>query len=338
MPPSDEMLRQGIKDKLTPWIEKLKCDGDVEKQWFYKKRFLEKLRHKEIAIETDKANEQHYEVPTEFFTTVLGRRLKYSGCFWPDGAKSIEEAEDASLQIICDRAKIQDGQKVMDLGSGWGSFALYVLEKYPNCNVTTVSNSRTQQAHIKSRAENAGWSDRLETNVADANVFNTEKKFDSIVSIEMFEHMKNYEKLFQRVSSWLEPTGFLYTQVLCHKEFAYNFDSEKGSDTEWMARNFFSGGTMPSADLFLYFQNDVCLVDHWRLNGNHYSKTLEAWLVRLDQNKEAVDKIFIDTYGAEESRKHMFNWRLFFIFCSEAFGYSEGNEWIVASHLFKKRT
>lgn len=337
MAPTDEQLRQGVRDRLEPWIKKLQCGGDVEKQWYYKRRFLEGLRSAQIAIETDKANEQHYEVPTKFFLTVLGERLKYSGCIWSEDTKTLEEAEDASLAQICERARIEDGQAVMDLGCGWGALALYVCEKFPACRVTAVSNSATQRELIQARAEQRGFSGRLEVITEDANVFVTDQRFDRIVSIEMFEHMKNYERLFQRVSSWLKPHGMLFTQVLCHKEFAYNFNTSEGSDTEWMAKNFFSGGTMPSADLFLYFQNDVTIVDHWRINGKNYSKTLEAWLRLLDERKDKVTEILNEAYGAKDGPKHLFNWRLFFIFCSEVFGYEDGNQWVLAHHLFKKK-
>lgn len=332
---ADEPLRNGVRANMEAWLQKLECGGDLEKQAFFKKKFITRLRDSPVAIETEKANEQHYEVPTELFLTILGKRLKYSGCQWPEGVDSLEEAEDLSLQSYCDKAGLEDDHSVLDLGCGWGSLSLYICEKYPKCKVTCVSNSNTQRQLIQNRAQTLGYQGRLECITADANVFTTAKRFDRIFSIEMFEHMKNYDILMQRVSSWLKPSGKLFIQVLCHRLHPYAFDTKQGSDTEWMAKNFFSGGTMPSVDLFLYFQNGVKIQDFWVINGTNYSKTLEAWLSKLDQNKDKVMNILRQAYG-DDADQQLFNWRLFFIFCSEVFGYKGGNEWIISQHLFKK--
>ncbi|PVD34768.1 hypothetical protein C0Q70_06045 [Pomacea canaliculata] len=332
---ADAALREGVRSNMEMWIRKLECDGDVEKQHIFKKKFISRLRQSVIAEATDKANEQHYEVPTEFFQTVLGSRLKYSCCYWPENVTTLDEAEIASLQKYCELAQLEDGQEVMDLGCGWGSFGLYICERFPKCHVTCVSNSNTQRQFIQSLAQTKGFSDRLEVVTADANMFVTSKKYDRIVSIEMFEHMKNYEMLFQRVSSWLKPSGFLFLQVFCHRQYPYAFDVKPGSDTEWMAKNFFTGGTMPSMDLFLHFQKDVTLVDFWVLNGQHYSKTLEAWLQKMDANIDKVMEIFTKEYGSDAEQQKS-NWRLFFIFCSEVFGFKKGNEWHISYQLFKK--
>ncbi|XP_064636303.1 uncharacterized protein LOC135493184 [Lineus longissimus] len=334
---SDQALREGVRQNLSHWIMKLECGGDVEKQQEFKRKFLNKLKQSVVAIETDTANEQHYEVPTEFFKTVLGKRLKYSCCQFPTEETTLDQAEELSLQQVCQLAMVKDGQAVMDLGCGWGSLGFFICERYPNCVVTCVSNSATQRQHIEGEADKRGYHKRLECITADANHFNTEKRYDRVISLEMFEHMRNYETLMARVSRWLKPSGMLFTQILCHREFPYAFDTKRGADTEWMARNFFSGGTMPSADLFLYFQKDLVLLDHWKVNGVHYSKTLEAWLQIMDQNIEKVKDSFARAYGKDAVDQQIFNWRLFFMFCSEVFGYKEGNEWMVSYHLFKKR-
>ncbi|XP_019625206.1 PREDICTED: (S)-coclaurine N-methyltransferase-like [Branchiostoma belcheri] len=334
--PSDEEVRGGVQGSLKYWVGKLECGGDVEKQWFYKQKFIKKLRESDIALETDKANEQHYEVPTEYFTTVLGKWRKYSCCYWPEGVNDLEQAEEAMMKMYAEKAKLEDGHAVMDLGCGWGAMTLWVLQNYPQCTVVCVSNSQTQREYIEGEARKRGFGNRLEAVTADANVFSTDKTFDRIFSIEMFEHMRNYERLFQKVSSWLKPDGLLFTQILCHREFPYAFDTRQDADTEWMAKHFFTGGTMPSADLFLYFQEEVCLVDHWRLNGKHYTKTLDTWLEKLDANIDQVREIMTKTYG-EGAAKQIFNWRMFFMFCSEVFQYKEGNEWMVSFHLFRKR-
>lgn len=333
----DEALRETVRQNLQVWLEKLRCGGDVESKMEYKQKFIKHLKKAPVAINTTDANEQHYEVPTAFYLQCLGERMKYSSAIWPDNETTLEESEDAMLKLICKRAQVKDGQVIMDLGCGWGVTSLWILEKYPNCTVVAVSNSRTQKEFIEGHARDKGFAERLTCITADANVFDIEQRFDRIISIEMFEHMKNYQTLMKRVASWLKPEGLLFTQILCHKEFAYSFNSSKGSNTEWMARNFFSGGTMPSSDLFLYFQDDLGILDHWNINGKHYSKTLEAWLVRLDSNKAKAMEVLEASYGKDKAPLQMFNWRLFFIYCAEVFGYEDGNEWIVAHHLFEKR-
>ncbi|XP_076467775.1 uncharacterized protein LOC143298736 [Babylonia areolata] len=332
---SDDTLREAVRQNMAVWIQKLECGGDVEKQHHFKKRFLSRLRHSGIAEDTDKANEQHYEVPTDFFLTVLGSRLKYSCCYWPEGINTLDEAEEASLQKYCELSRLEDGHSVMDLGCGWGSFGLYVCEKFPRCRVTCVSNSGTQRQLIEARAQQRGFAERLQVITADANTFHTASRFDRIVSIEMFEHMKNYELLFQRVSTWLKPSGLLFLQVFCHRQHPYAFDVKPGSDTEWMAKNFFTGGTMPSMDLFLHFQRDLSLVESWVLSGQHYQRTLDAWLAKMDTNRDQVMEILQKAYGSD-SEQQKFNWRLFFIFCSEVFGYKGGNEWHITYQLFRK--
>jgi len=333
----DVPLRESIRSALDGWLEKLNCGGDVEKKLQYKQKFVKKLKEMPIAIKTVDANQQHYEVPTDFYLTVLGARSKFSSCYYPTGKESLDQAEDAMLDLVCQRSGLQDGDIVMDLGCGWGATGLWILEKYPNCKVTCVSNSRTQGAHIRETGRVRGYDDRLTVITADANEFDTGYRFDTIISIEMFEHMKNYEQLLKKVSSWLKPNGRLFTHILCHREYTYHFDSDRGSDTEWMAQHFFSGGTMPSSDLFLYFQNDLSIIGHWNVNGIHYSRTLEAWLELMDDNIEKCREIFAREYGPDEVEKQIANWRMFFIHCSEVFACHNGNEWIVAHHLFRKK-
>ncbi|XP_074656082.1 uncharacterized protein LOC141909537 [Tubulanus polymorphus] len=334
---TDAELKTDLNKMLDFWIGKLECNGDAVKQHEFKRKFIRKLRNADIAIETDTANDQHYQVPTKYFKEILGKRMKYSSCVWPDNSNSLEEAEDYSLSIICKRAQVEDGQTIMDLGCGWGATGLYICEKYPNCKVVFVSNSETQHDYIIDEAKRLGFDDRIEHIKANANTFDTEKKFDRVISIEMFEHMKNYDRLLAKISSWLKPDGLLLTQILCHLRFPYNFDASKDKDTEWMARNFFAGGTMPSADLFLYFQDDMIVTDQWLVNGKDYSKTLYTWLERLDAKREKVHEIFIEFYGADKADEMLANWRMFFIYCGEVFRYRDGNDWLTAFHLFKKR-
>lgn len=330
---SDTTLREAVRQSLDHWSEKLSCGHDVEQQHFFKRKFIENLKASPIASTPEKANEQHYEVPNEFFETVLGKRLKYSGCIFTPGVNNLDEAETHTLAVYCERAQLKDGHHVMDLGCGWGSLGLYILENYPRCTVTCVSNSATQKRYIE-KASGANRY-RLKVITADVNTFSTSDRFDRILSIEMFEHMKNYNSLLQKVSSWLQPDGLLFIQTFCHRQFPYAFNTKGGSDSEWMAKNFFTGGIMPSADLYLYFQRDLLTVDQWVINGSHYAKTLECWLRKLHQNKNRVVEILETAYGKSASQ-HLFNWRLFFIFCAEVFGYKQGNEWHVMNHLFRK--
>jgi len=333
----DEPIRQSIRDNLSIWRKKLDCDKDAVKKLQYKLKFVKELKTLPIAIETDIVNEQHYEVDTEFFKIVLGARKKYSSTFFPNDNTTLDEAEDAMLQLVCDRAKLVDGMVVMDLGCGWGVTGIWICEKYPKCKVTCISNSSTQAKYINDLAADKGYSARLNCITADANTFLPSIKYDRIISIEMFEHMKNYEQLMSRVASWLKPDGCLFTQILCHREYCYHFKRRKNdNETEWMAKHFFTGGTMPSSDLFLYFQKELTIEDHWNINGSHYSKTLEAWLNRLDANRDKVLDVFRHGYG-EDAEKQVFNWRMFFIYCSEAFAFDGGNDWLVSHHLFRKK-
>jgi len=331
----DFLTRIGMRLMCYKWATNLDCGGDVEKKQMYKNKFVDKLRTSPIAVETEKANEQHYEVPTEFYLKVLGNRLKYSSCYYPKGVTRLEDAEDEMFRMVCERVEMKDGLSALDLGCGWGSQTFWLLEHYPNSKITSLSNSNTQREFIQAEAKQRGYADRLTVITCDVNFFKTDQKFDRIISNEMFEHMKNYEILFRNVSTWLKDDGLLFVHILCHRDYAYSMTSKQD---DWMGRNFFSGGTMPSADLFLYFQNDFALRHHWRINGTHYSKTLEAWLEKLDAKQAECLAIMAKTYGAQEAKKKLFEWRNFFMFCSECFAYNRGNDWIVAHYVFHKKT
>ncbi|PAA65582.1 hypothetical protein BOX15_Mlig016255g2 [Macrostomum lignano] len=345
----DFTIREGIRSGMALWLEKLSCSGDAVQQLEHKKKFLAKLAAAPICLAGPESLEQHYEVPTEFFRLVLGPRMKYSCNLHSgietagagDAADDLAEAELRSLDTICQRAGIVDGMQVLDMGCGWGSLSLFLLERFPNCQVTAVSNSATQRLHIEERARQIpGGSQRLSVCTTDISDFQPgPNRFDRVVSIEMLEHMKNVGALFARVNDWLRPGGKLFSQILCHRQFAYNFDTRRNSDTEWMARNFFTGGSMFSADLFLHMQQHLRLEDLWLINGKHYSRTLEAWLRKLDAlPRDAARRALMGpSFAAQEADEQIANWRKFFIFCSEVFGYENGNQWMVAHHLFAKR-
>ncbi|WVZ79649.1 hypothetical protein U9M48_027204 [Paspalum notatum var. saurae] len=296
--------------------------------------FVHSLGEMPIAIETDKAKSQHYELPTAFFKLVLGRNLKYSSCYFTDGSSTLEDAEVAMMQLYCERAKLQDGQSILDVGCGWGSLSLYIAKKYRNCSVTGICNSTTQKAFIEEQCRENELSN-VEIIVADISKFEMERSFDRIISIEMFEHMKNYKSLLKKISTWMKEDSLLFVHLFCHKTFPYLF--EDSNDDDWITRYFFSGGTMPSANLLLYFQEDVSVVNHWLISGTHYARTSEEWLKRMDKSITSIRPIFEKTYGKESATKWIAYWRTFFIAVAELFGYNNGDEWMVAHYLFRKK-
>lgn len=295
---------------------------------------LHMLKHSEIAIETDKANEQHYELPTAFFQAVLGKRLKYSACFFPHDRTSLDEAEEFALQIYSDRAQLNDGQHILELGCGWGSFTLWMAERYPNAKITGVSNSATQRQYILAEAEQRGLNN-VEIITCDVNVLELEQgSFDRVVSVEMFEHVRNYQKLFEKIQSWLKVDGLLWCHIFCHRFLHYPFEIQ--SEYDWMSRYFFTGGLMPASSTFLHFQEHLELSKHWQWSGTHYEKTANAWLENMDRNAEQLKPLFEQVY-MQDADAWWQRWRIFFMACAELFGFEQGQEWVVGHFLFKKK-
>ncbi|MCH7383113.1 cyclopropane-fatty-acyl-phospholipid synthase family protein [Acinetobacter dispersus] len=295
---------------------------------------LNMLKHSQIAIETDKANEQHYELPTAFFEAVLGKRLKYSACFFPHDRTELDEAEEFALQIYSDRAQLNDGQHILELGCGWGSFTLWMAERYPNAKITAVSNSATQRQHILSKAEKYGLMN-IDVITCDVNVLELQQNtFDRVVSVEMFEHVRNYQKLFEKIQSWLKEDGLLWCHIFCHRFLHYPFEIK--SEYDWMSRYFFTGGLMPASSTFLHFQQHLELSQHWQWSGTHYEKTANAWLENMDRNAEQLKPLFEEVY-AQDAAAWWQRWRIFFMACAELFGFEQGQEWIVGHFLFKKK-
>jgi cyclopropane-fatty-acyl-phospholipid synthase len=289
---------------------------------------IAELRSSEIAIETAAANAQHYEVPPELFAAVLGPHLKYSGCYWPAGTRDLAAAEAAMLELSCQRAQLADGQRVLDLGCGWGSLSLWAAERYPASQITAVSNSHAQRGIIEARARRRGLTN---LRVITADVRSLElapASFDRVVSIEMFEHMRNYAVLMRRIAGWLRPAGRLFVHVFAHARYAYPFEDRGASD--WMAREFFTGGLMPSVGLLRAFQDDMELVAEWDLDGTHYARTAEAWHANLLARED-------DIVAIVGSRRSFQRWRVFFLACAEMFGYARGREWRIAHYLFAPR-
>ncbi|MDA7438051.1 cyclopropane-fatty-acyl-phospholipid synthase family protein [Candidatus Pseudothioglobus singularis] len=295
--------------------------------------WIDVLKESPIALVPEKANEQHYEVPPRLFELVLGDRLKYSSGLWPEGVSSLDESEVAMLKLTIQRAGLVDGQDVLELGCGWGSLTLYMAECFPKSKITAVSNSNDQRQFIEERCEERNLKN-VEIITADMNDFETAKLFDRVVSIEMFEHMRNYEKLLGRVNVWLRNKGKLFVHIFSHQKIAYPF--EDNDDADWMAREFFSGGQMPSHRLLMSFPGQMKIEKDWRVSGTHYEKTSLAWLQKMDKNKAEVLELFKKTYGESDANSWFQRWRIFFMSCEVLFGFNRGSEWGVSHYLFEK--
>lgn len=328
----DPLVRAGIRSLLKQRVASLPLDN-AEARRAYLAGFIHAMAGAPIAPVPEQANAQHYEVPPEFFRRVLGPRLKYSACYWPLSATGLDEAEAATLRKTCDRAAVADGQRILELGCGWGSLSLWMAGHYPTSRIVAVSNSRSQREYILNRAAEAGLAN-LEVITRDMNDFDTGERFDRVVSVEMFEHMRNWPRLFRRVAGWLEPEGLFFMHVFCHRALPYLFEVRDESD--WMSRHFFSGGMMPSFDLPTQIEAPLELLARWHWNGGHYEKTANAWLANMDRNKDELWSILAETYGADSVRMWWTRWRIFFMACAELFGFRQGTEWGVGHYLFRR--
>lgn len=327
----DPLIRLGVRQKTKSRIKSLEKMDVAEKEAFLMD-FIKERSQGPIAINTGDANDQHYEVPSKFFDLVLGKHKKYSCAYWEEG-DSLDDAEERMLDLVCKRAGIEDGQKILDLGCGWGSFSLYAAICFPNAHITAVSNSNNQRNYIEEIAERKSIKN-LKVTTCDINDLVLDEKFDRAVSIEMFEHMRNYHALFKKVAEFLNDQGKLFVHVFCHCQVPFTYEVKSSSD--WMAKYFFTGGTMPSRDMFHFFNHDLRVIQQWAVNGNHYSKTLEAWLKKMDKQKDLVMPILEEREGPEHSVKWWSYWRIFFIACSEFFAINGGGEYFVAHYLFEK--
>ena len=329
----DTLVRYGIRRLL---VERLREEdkGEPGAQRRHLMELVERLKASPIAINTGEANEQHYELPCDFFQKVLGPHLKYSSCYYLHPADTLEQAEARMLALTAERARLKDGDRILELGCGWGSLSLWMAGAFPNSTITAVSNSRTQKQFIDARAAERGLKN-LTIVTSDMNVldFPGGTAFDRVVSVEMFEHMRNWPALLERIRTWLHPSGKLFLHVFSHAQFAYPYEDRGPGD--WMARYFFTGGIMPSHRMIYNFNEDLQVEKDWRINGNHYSRTLEDWLKNLDANRKPALALFDQVYGPSESLKWLVRWRVFLMACSELFSYRGGEEWGVSHYLLQ---
>ena len=328
----DTVARFGMRRLMRERLKTETVDAG-EGQWERYRHRLQQLRDSAVAVHTDAANSQHYEVPATFFETVLGDHLKYSACHWSPGTANLSEAEAQMLALSCERADLKDGQRVLELGCGWGSLTLWIAQHYPNSRITAMSNSASQREHILERAASHGLTN-VEVITCDVNAFETEQRFDRVVSVEMFEHVRNYEVLMRRIAGWLVEGGALFVHIFCHRELMYPFEEHDESD--WMSRHFFTGGLMPAEDTLLRFQGALAIEEQWRVSGTHYERTANAWLENIDARRAQVLPVLEAAYGGDAAR-WLQRWRMFFMACAELFGYDNGREWMVAHYRFRRR-
>jgi cyclopropane-fatty-acyl-phospholipid synthase len=328
----DAVIRHGIRRYCAARLQSER-GGSLEATWQRFRDVLADLRSSPLAIETEAANAQHYELPPRFFERCLGAHLKYSACWWDADTSGLDDAERQMLALYGARAELADGQQILELGCGWGSLTLWMAARFPAARITAVSNSHGQREFIEARCRERGLAN-VRVITQDINTLQLRSEtFDRVVSIEMFEHVRNYRHLMARIAGWLRPGGKLFVHIFCHRDLMYPFETE-GSDN-WMGRHFFTGGLMPAADTLLHFQQHLAIEEQWRLSGTHYEKTANAWLANHDRNADEVMDVLETAYGRDAALWNQ-RWRMFWMSCAELFGYAGGNEWMVGHYRFAK--
>jgi cyclopropane-fatty-acyl-phospholipid synthase len=329
----DALVRQGIRHLCAQRLRE-ETAGGLDQRAARFAECIEMLRESPVAIHTAEANAQHYELPPAFFQLCLGKRLKYSGCYYTHGHESLDEAEVAMLELYGDRAELKDGQSILELGCGWGSLTLWMAESYPNAKIVAVSNSNQQREFIESQCRQRQLLN-VRAITQDVNRLELDpEQFDRCVSVEMFEHMRNYEILLSRIAGWLRPGGKLFVQIFAHATLMYPFETAGASN--WMGRHFFTGGLMPASDTLLWFQRDLKIERRWHIDGTHYQRTANHWLANQDSRRDQVMSTFVTAYGRKAAALWFQRWRMFWMSCAELFGYANGREWLVAHYRFAR--
>jgi len=327
----DALVRLGIRALCKRRLA-AELAGNAEQQAVRFQAGIESLRESPIAIHTDAANAQHYELPPAFFQLCLGKRLKYSCAHFEYGDETLDQAEEDMLERYAERAELGDGQNILELGCGWGSLTLWMAQRYPRARIHAVSNSRSQREFIEAECRRLHLGN-VRVTVEDVNRLQLPAAhFDRCVSVEMFEHVRNNEVLLAKIGSWLAPGGKLFVHIFAHKSAMYPF--ETSGEDDWMGKHFFTGGLMPSIHTLLWFQQDLRIERQWLVEGTHYERTANCWLDRMDTHREAVMKVLTETYGAANASIWFQRWRMFYMACAELFGYAGGSEWLVSHYRF----
>lgn len=334
----DSVLRLILKIYLKFQFRKEPTEVSVLQEYIH--TFVSEMNESSISISTDKANEQHYELPPKFFELVLGTHLKYSCGLWRESMKKsklldyLDNSEEDMLDLTFEHANIIDGQNILELGCGWGSFSVYLAKRCPNSQILAVTNSKDQKEHLTSKISQLNLIN-LKIMKKDVKQLELDEKYDRIVSIEMFEHMRNYNRLLNNLREFLKEDGKLFIHIFTDDKYPYFFETDGRSS--WMAQNFFRGGLMPSSDLLFYCNEDFTIDRVWKINGINYKNTLNAWLKKFDKHRKEIKRIFIKHYGKKDWRTWKNYWRFFFLVLSEVFGYKQGNKRYVTHYLLNAR-
>lgn len=329
-------MRAGIRRLSRERLRRLQQDfrqsGQTVEQ--FNDRFLAPAWSGPLALVPEKANEQHYEVPAAFYRKVLGPHKKYSCCYYENDQVDLATAEQRALELTCEHAELEDGQQILELGCGWGSLTLWMAAHYPHSRITALSNSHSQRQYIEQTARERGLADRIEVITCDINQWQSSKRFDRVVSVEMFEHVRNHRRLLDQISDWLTVDGKLFVHIFCHRQFAYPFEPQGASN--WMGRYFFSGGMMPDQHLLARAATRLQLEQQWNWNGEHYRRTSNHWAQRLDQQRGELESLLDSIYGQKQGRRWLNRWKMFFLACAELFGLDDGKEWFVSHYRFRQ--
>ena len=327
LPLPDRVLQTAIARRVAATSRGLtKAGPEVEPA------FAVAMRNHPVAEFPQAANEQHYELPPEFFALALGPLRKYSCCLYPTPQTSLAEAERIAIEETIAHAQLTDGQDILELGCGWGSLSLTMARRFPRARITAVSNAAPQRRAIMAEAARFGLTN-LTVITADMNDFAAQAQYDRVVSVEMFEHMANWEALLSRVVSWLKPDGRIFLHVFSHRSTPYRF--ERTDPDDWIAQYFFTGGIMPSHGLAHRFAAIAEVEAEWRWNGTHYRRTAMDWLANYDANAKPIEAILRKVYGADAAVWRR-RWRVFFLATAGLFGAENGEAWGVSHYRLKK--
>jgi cyclopropane-fatty-acyl-phospholipid synthase len=331
----DALVRRELRDLLRRRLAEERV-ADAEEALAREERLVAGMRESPVALPAADANAPHWEAPPEFYGLVLGAHRMVSPGLFSEGVTTLDAAESAMLALSCERARLEDGQNVLDLGCGWGALTLWLAERFPKSRIVAVAGSREQRAFVEERAAERGLAN-VKAVACDLHAFDpaTGPAFDRVVSVGTFERVGNWPELLGRIASWLRPDGRAFIQVRAHRGASYPFVAK--DEGSWIARSFFTGGLMPSDHLLLRFPDHLLVEARWRVRGTHAARTAEAWLANLDRNRKAARKLLAKAYGPGVARRKVTEWRNFLMASAELGAYSGGNEWLVSQYRLRRR-